>query len=79
MFSFIKQVKRVHGGGIDFFGVGQHAFLVLQPFIFAGLENYLSQLGSWVLVAEGAIFVVCVLAFRRGIFGELSRILKRPL
>src|SRR6266849_7178392 len=45
----------------------------------AGLENYLAQLGSWVTVTEGGIFVVCVLAFRRGIFGELSRLLGRPL
>ena len=43
------------------------------------LENYLAQLGSWVTVTEGAIFVVCVIAFRRGMFGELSRLLKRPL
>jgi branched-chain amino acid transport system permease protein len=27
--------------------------------------------GSWVTVIIGAIFVVCVLAFRRGIVGEL--------
>ena len=47
--------------------------------IFMALENYLAQLGSWVTVTEGAIFVICVLAFRRGIFGELSRVLKRPL
>ena len=47
--------------------------------IFAGLENYLAQLGSWVTVSEGAIFVICVLAFRRGVFGELSRFLRRPL
>jgi branched-chain amino acid transport system permease protein len=45
----------------------------------AALENYLAQLGSWVTVTEGAIFVVCVIAFRRGMFGELSRLLKRPL
>ena len=45
----------------------------------AALENYLAQLGSWVTVTEGAIFVFCVIAFRRGMFGELSRILKRPL
>ena len=45
----------------------------------AALENYLARLGSWVTVTEGAIFVVCVIAFRRGIFGELSRLLKRPL
>jgi len=43
------------------------------------LENYLAQLGSWVTVTEGAIFVVCVMAFRRGMFGELGRILRRPL
>ena len=43
------------------------------------LENYLAQLGSWVVVTEGAIFVVCVIALRRGIFGELSRLLRRPL
>jgi branched-chain amino acid transport system permease protein len=45
----------------------------------SGLEQYLAQLGSWVTVTEGAIFVVCVLAFRRGICGELSRALRRPL
>ena len=60
-------------------GVGTVFGPVAGAFIFAGLENYLSQLGSWVLVTEGAIFVVCVLACRRGIFGELSRLLKRPL
>jgi len=46
---------------------------------FTTLENYLAQLGSWVQVTEGVIFVICVLAFRRGMFGELSRLLKRPL
>lgn len=43
------------------------------------MENYLSQLGAWVTVVQGAIFVVCVLAFRRGVIGELARALKRPL
>jgi branched-chain amino acid transport system permease protein len=43
------------------------------------LENYLAQLGSWVTVVEGAIFVICVLTFRRGVIGELSRLLRRPL
>ena len=42
------------------------------------LEHYLAPLGSWVTVVEGATFVLCVLAFRRGIVGELSRLLKRP-
>ncbi len=37
-----------------------------------GLENFLAdKVGSWVTVITGAIFVACVLVFRRGIVGEL--------
>ena len=36
------------------------------------LEQYLSGYGSWVTVAQGVIFVACVLAFRRGIVGEIG-------
>jgi branched-chain amino acid transport system permease protein len=36
-----------------------------------GLENYLSSFGEWVTVITGGIFVVCVLAFRRGVVGEI--------
>jgi branched-chain amino acid transport system permease protein len=43
------------------------------------VESYVAQLGPWVTVVQGAIFVVCVLAFRQGIIGELSRVLKKPL
>jgi branched-chain amino acid transport system permease protein len=52
---------------------------VVGAFIVVGLENYLAQLGAWVTVVQGLIFVVCVLTFRRGIIGELSRVLKKPL
>jgi branched-chain amino acid transport system permease protein len=41
------------------------------------MENYLSQLGAWVTVVQGGIFVLCVLTFRRGIVGELARLLRR--
>src|SRR6266850_1791172 len=34
---------------------------------------------AWVTVVQGAIFVLCVLAFRRGVVGELARLLKKPL
>jgi branched-chain amino acid transport system permease protein len=34
------------------------------------LQNYLSGFGSWTTVITGVVFVVCVLAFRRGIVGE---------
>ena len=36
------------------------------------MENYLAQAGAWVTVIQGAIFMVCVLAFRRGIIGEIA-------
>ncbi|MGZ6123930.1 MAG: branched-chain amino acid ABC transporter permease [Myxococcales bacterium] len=60
-------------------GMGTIFGPVAGAIFFTTIENYLSQTGSWVLVAEGAIFVLCVLAFRRGMFGELSRLLRRPL
>jgi branched-chain amino acid transport system permease protein len=43
------------------------------------MENYLAQLGAWVTVVEGVIFVLCVLTFRRGVIGEIARLLRRPL
>ena len=43
------------------------------------MENYLATLGAWVLVAQGAIFVICVLAFREGIVGLFAKLSKQPL
>ncbi|HWI37439.1 MAG TPA: branched-chain amino acid ABC transporter permease [Burkholderiales bacterium] len=47
--------------------------------VIVSMENYLAQLGAWVTVVQGVIFVVCVLAFRRGIVGELARLIRKPL
>ena len=41
--------------------------------------NDINTLGAWVTIAQGVIFVVCVLTFRRGIVGELSKRLSKPL
>ena len=42
------------------------------------LENELAdKVGSWVTVIMGSIFVLCVLAFRRGIVGELKALRER--
>lgn len=41
------------------------------------LENYLATAGSWVTVITGAVFVTTVLAFRRGIVGEVRALAKR--
>jgi branched-chain amino acid transport system permease protein len=60
-------------------GLGTVFGPVVGAFIVIGLENYLAQLGSWVLVVQGAIFVICVLVFRRGVVGELGNLLKKPL
>ncbi len=55
----------------------------LGPVIGAGvvvtLQEYLSDLvGAWVSVIIGAIFVVCVMIFRRGFVGEIQRLFVRP-
>jgi branched-chain amino acid transport system permease protein len=44
------------------------------------IEEFLAErAGAWVTVIQGGIFVLCVLAFRRGIIGELARLIRRPL
>jgi branched-chain amino acid transport system permease protein len=43
------------------------------------MQNELAQLGAWVTVVQGVIFVACVLAFRRGIIGEIQAKLAKPL
>jgi branched-chain amino acid transport system permease protein len=53
-------------------GLGTIFGPVVGAFTIIGLENYLSGFGQWVTVITGGIFVVCVLAFRRGIVGELG-------
>jgi branched-chain amino acid transport system permease protein len=55
------------GGTGTFFGPVIGAALVVT------LQEYLSEIvGGWVTVIIGAVFIACVLAFRRGIVGELS-------
>src|SRR5690606_28413371 len=41
------------------------------------MQNYLAGFGEWVLVIQGAIFVVTVLLFRRGIVGEIAALASR--
>jgi branched-chain amino acid transport system permease protein len=43
------------------------------------MQNYLANLGAWVTVVQGVIFVIGVLLFREGIIGVLSKLLKKPL
>jgi len=60
-------------------GLGTVFGPVVGAFLVIAMENYLAPFGQWVLVIQGAIFVVCVLAFRRGIVGELAHALRMRL
>jgi branched-chain amino acid transport system permease protein len=60
-------------------GLGTVFGPVVGALVVLAMENYLAQLGAWVTIVQGLIFVVCVLTFRRGIIGELGRFLKKPL
>jgi branched-chain amino acid transport system permease protein len=53
-------------------GMGTIFGPVVGAFVIVTLENYIASLGEWVTVITGGIFVVCVLAFRRGIVGEIA-------
>ena len=55
---------------------GSGTFLgpVIGANVVVTLQEYLSEVvGAWVSVIIGAIFVVCVMVFRRGVVGEIQR------
>ena len=62
------QIERVLGVG----GMGTVFGPVVGATVIVTLQNELAdKVGSLVTVIMGAIFVACVLAFRRGVVGEL--------
>ena len=58
-------------------GMGTIFGPVVGAFIIIALENYLAPFGQWVTIVTGLIFVVCVLAFRRGVVGEVGAWMER--
>jgi branched-chain amino acid transport system permease protein len=60
-------------------GMGTLFGPVVGAAVIVSMQNYLAQLGAWVTIVQGVIFVVCVLAFRRGIIGEIANWIKKPL
>ena len=74
-------------------GLGTLTGPIVGAVLIIALENKLGDFGNWmatltsiewfrtigdsVTIATGFIFIVCVLAFRRGIVGELGALLKR--
>ena len=60
------------GGVGTFFGPAMGAGIVIS------LQNLLAdKVGSWVTVIIGVIFVLCVLAFRKGVVGEVQAFRER--
>lgn len=75
-------------------GLGTMVGPIVGAIIIIALENKLGDLGNWlaqitgvewfnsigesVTIVTGLIFIICVLAFRRGIVGELGTRLKAP-
>ncbi len=60
-------------------GLGTIFGPVVGALVVTAMENYLAQFGAWVTVTQGAIFILCVLAFRRGIVGEIGAKLRMAL
>jgi branched-chain amino acid transport system permease protein len=60
-------------------GLGTVFGPVVGAFVIITTQDNLAQAGRWIMVIQGAIFVFCVLLFRRGIIGELARILRIKL
>jgi branched-chain amino acid transport system permease protein len=77
-FATLSDVSQGNSGEVILMTLlgGSGTFLgpVVGANVVVTLQEYLSDLvGSWVSVIIGAIFVVCVLIFRRGFVGEIQR------
>ncbi len=60
-------------------GIGTLWGPVAGAAIVVNLNNYLANFGGWSTIIMGVIFVVCVLAFRRGVVGEIAHRMKIKL
>jgi len=60
-------------------GMGTVFGPVIGAAVIITMQNYLAQLGAWVTIVQGVLFVIYVLAFRHGIVGELGAWLKKSL
>jgi branched-chain amino acid transport system permease protein len=57
-------------------GLGTVFGPVIGAVVIVAMQTYLAEFGQWVTVIQGAIFVACVLLFRRGIVGEIAYLLR---
>jgi branched-chain amino acid transport system permease protein len=76
-FATLSDVSQATSGEVILMTLLGGSGTFLGPVVGAGvvvtLQEYLSdRVGAWVPVIVGAIFVVCVTVFRRGIAGEIE-------
>jgi branched-chain amino acid transport system permease protein len=81
-FATLSDVSQGNSGEVILMTLlgGSGTFLgpVVGANVVVTLQEYLSDLvGAWVSVIIGAVFVVCVLIFRRGVVGEIQRLFAR--
>jgi branched-chain amino acid transport system permease protein len=57
-------------------GLGTIFGPVVGAAIIVAMQTQLVSFGQWVTIIQGAIFVACVLLFRRGVVGELAALLR---
>lgn len=60
-------------------GLGSIFGPILGAAVIVSMQSYLAPLGAWVTVAQGTIFVVCVLSFRQGLIGFAKNFTNRAL
>lgn len=60
-------------------GMGTIFGPIVGAIAIVSMQNYLASLGAWVTIIQGAVFVICVMLFRQGIVGLISRKLKKPM
>ena len=76
-FTTLSDVLQANSGEVILMtllgGAGTFSGPVVGAALIVTLQEYLSDIvGGWVTVIIGGVFVACVLAFRRGIVGELA-------
>jgi branched-chain amino acid transport system permease protein len=80
-FVTLSDVQQANSGEVILMtllgGTGTFSGPVIGAAVVVTLQEYLSDIvGGWVTVIIGAVFIACVLAFRRGIIGELVALVR---